>query len=157
MGIGLSVQSANAADDPSNRRVAERLPFQGAEVFLFLEWFSNAKGAKEPEKFTLRIKDLSLTGISGLTDAPIGPGDLTFVQLEETLIPAAQVVWFRRTLVAFQFTEALEIKKLKRLKDQHDKGQLWSPAMRSRSDLSGWWTNVVEHERGRQAVFRPRT
>jgi hypothetical protein len=152
----LSVQNAQAQDDPSNRRVAERLPFQGAEVFLFLEWFSNAKGAKEPERYTLRVKDLSLTGISGLTDAPLSPGDLIFVQLEETLIPAAEVVWFRRTLVAFHFIEALEIKKLKRLKDAHDKGQLWSPAMRARSDLGGWWTNVGEHEKGRQPVFQPR-
>lgn len=132
------------------------MPFQGAEVFLFLEWFSNAKGAKEPEKFTLRVKDLSLTGISGLTDAPVSPGDLIFVQLEETLIPAAEVVWFRRTLVAFHFTEPLEVKKLKRLKDAQDKGQLWSPAMRSRSDLGGWWTNVGEHEQGRKPVFEPR-
>ena len=156
MGPGLSVQNAKAEDDPSNRRVADRMPFQGAEVFLFLDWFSNAKGAKEPEKFTLRIKDLSLTGISGLTDAPIGPGDVVFVQLEEILIPAAEVVWFRRTLVAFHFIEPLELKKLKRLKDSHDKGQLWSPAMRARSDLPGWWTNVADHEKGRQAVLEPR-
>lgn len=121
-----------------------------------MEWFSNAKGAKEPEKFTLRIKDLSLTGVSGLTDAPIIPGDIVFVQLEETLIPAAELVWFRRSLVDFHFVEPLELRKFKRLKDAHNKGQLWSPAMRARSDLPAWWTSVSDREESRMAVFQTR-
>lgn len=155
-GSGLSVQNSLAKDDRGNRAGAQRVPFRGAEVFLFMEWYSNAKGAKEPEKFTLRIKDLSLTGISGLTDAPIIPGDIVFVQLEETLIPAAELVWFRRSLVDFHFIEPLELRKFKRLKDAHDKGQLWSPAMRARSDLPGWWTNLSEHEKGRKASLQLR-
>jgi hypothetical protein len=135
------------ASDQSNHRRAERLSFNHSEVYLFARW--QDIGETQPsERYLLRIKDLSTTGLSGLTDMPVSVGDIVFVQLEDMLIPAAQVVWFRRVVVGFAFVQPLPESRMKRLRERHEAGQPWSPAMRLRSDLPNW-PDVSEHERGR--------
>jgi len=135
-------------------RRAERFAFAGSEVFVYLEWSSSRDKDKPPQRFNLRLKDVSATGICGLTDAPLEAGDLAFIQFEETLMPAAHVAWFRRTLIAFDLVEPLPEAKIRRLVERHKKGELWSPAMRARSDLPSWWTDVGQHEQGRKGVFQ---
>ncbi|MFD1610818.1 PilZ domain-containing protein [Sphingomonas tabacisoli] len=134
------------------RRRTERFNFIGGEVYLFAKW-RDLNESQPNERHLLRLRDLSVSGISGLTDAPVAVGDTLFVQLDETLIPAAQVVWFRRVLVGFSFVEWLPQSRLSILRERHEAGHLWSPAMRLRSDLPNWWTDVGEHERGRQGII----
>ncbi|GAO38252.1 hypothetical protein SCH01S_10_00620 [Sphingomonas changbaiensis NBRC 104936] len=135
----------------TERRKHERHAFTGAEVFLFPRW-DQVGEARLAERLTLRLKDVSVAGLSGLIDGPLNIGDIVFVQFEETLIPAAEVIWVRRTMIGFALTEPLAEARFQRLLDAHEAGRLWSPAMRARSDLPSWWTDVGEHERGRQAV-----
>jgi hypothetical protein len=140
------------AEQRTERRRYARHAFAGAEVFLFPSWKQIGE-AQPAERYTLRLKDVSLAGLSGLIDAPLKIGDLVFVQFEETLIPAAEVIWCRRMMIGFALTQELPLARLNRIRDAHESGRLWSPAMRARSDLPSWWTDVEEHARGRQAVI----
>ena len=141
-----------SADQRTDRRRHERHAFAGAEVFLFPSWKQIAE-AQPAERYTLRLKDASRGGLSGLIDAPLTVGDMVFVQFEETLIPAAEVIWCRRMMIGFKLTQELPLGRFNRLREAHEAGRLWSPAMRARSDLPSWWMNVDDHARGRQAVI----
>lgn len=148
------MQQLNGNDAYQNveRRKAERFPFAGAEIYLFPKW-SEIGQEKPAERFTLRLKDASIAGLSGLIDTPLDVGDIVFAQFEETLIPAAEVVWCRRMMIGFALTEPLSQARFQRLLDANEAGRLWSPAMRARSDLPSWWTEVDEHARGRRAII----
>jgi len=123
------------------RRGAERFWFAGAEVFLFLTG---------DQCFRLRLKDVSCTGLSGLTDAPLSVGELAMIQFEETLMPAAVVSWTRHSSVGLTMVNPIPPSRLRRIWERHEKGAAWSPAMRAASDLGHWWTDVDEVERGRR-------
>jgi hypothetical protein len=56
-------------------------------------------------------------------------------------------------MIGFALTQELPLARFNRLRDAHESGRLWSPAMRARSDLPSWWMDVEEHARGRQAVI----
>ena len=129
--------------DEEDRRGSERFWFGGAEVFLFMP---------DDQSFRLRLKDVSCTGVSGLTDAPVSIGDLAMIQFEETLMPAAHVTWTRGATVGFKLVNAMPVARLRRIADRHEEGDAWSPAMRAGSDLGNWWTDVDEVERGRRAA-----
>ena len=128
-----------------DRRGANRVPMRGAELFLFLEG---------DQRFRFRVRDLGSTGLSGLTDAPLTAGQMLIVQLEEMLMPAAEVMWTRRAWVGLQFVNPVPQGRFKRLCDRHEAGAAWSPAMRAGSDLHSWWTDVEEQEGGRQARLK---
>jgi hypothetical protein len=125
-------------DDP---RRSERFRFTGAEVFLFLTG---------DERFRLRLRDVSCTGVCGLTDAPVSPGELVMIQFEETLMPAAHVTWTRNAIAGFHMVNPLPLPRLRRLCERHKAGAAWSPAMRAGSDLHSWWTDAEEQGRGRR-------
>lgn len=129
------------ADLDNERRESERFWFAGAEVFLFLPG---------EQCFRLRLKDVSCTGLSGLTDAPVSVGELVMVQFEETLMPAATITWTRSANVGMEMVNALPPARLRRIWDRHEAGAAWSPAMRAGSDLGHWWTDVGEVESGRR-------
>jgi hypothetical protein len=128
-----------------DRRRSNRVAMRGAELFLFLEG---------DQRFRFRVRDLGSTGLSGLTDAPLTAGQLLIVQLEEMLMPAAQVMWTRRAWVGLQFVNPVPAARFKRLCDRHEAGAAWSPAMRAGSDLHSWWTDVDEQGGGRQARLK---
>lgn len=144
--------TTDGAPSRPERRANERHRFAGAEVYVFGK-YSQIGAAKPKERFLLQLKDMSRGGLSGLIDAPLTIGDIVFVQLEEMVIPAAQVVWFRRAMTGFEFVQPLSRQRLQSLCERHQAGQLWSPAMRARSDLPGWWMDVAEHQRGRRAAY----
>lgn len=125
-----------------DRRRAERFPFLGGEVFLFVDG---------DQRFRLRLRDLCSLGLSGLTDAPIGIGKTVIVQLEEMLMPAAKVTWTRFAMTGLSFINPLPRARLNRLRERQAAGAAWSPAMRAGSDLHGWWTDVGAHAQGRRA------
>jgi hypothetical protein len=128
-----------------DERGSPRFPFAGAEVFLF---------TTDDQRFRLRLRNLSCSGISGLTDAPLAQGESVIVQLEEMLMPAATVVWTRRSTLGFEFINALPLARMKRIRERQDAGAAWSPAMRAGSDLHTWWTDLNEQKNGRQTRLR---
>lgn len=132
---------------PEDLRGYERYPFPGAEIFLFLS---------DQQRFVLRLRDVSCSGLCGLTDAPISVGELVVVQFEETLMPAAHVVWTRNTTVGLKLVNALPPSRMNRLVERHAAGAAWSPAMREASDLNAWWTNTEEVDSGRKPKPAPR-
>lgn len=146
-GIVTGAPEALVQGGPEDRRGTERFTFGGAEVFLF---------TPDDQCFRLRLKDVSLTGVSGLTDAPVSIGELVMIQFEETLMPAAHVTWTRNATIGMELVNPMPPSRLARLAERHEEGAAWSPAMRAGSDLPGWWTNVDEVKGGRQAKPRKR-
>jgi len=126
---------------PDDERHSERFPFPGAAIYLFLT---------DEQRFRLRLRDVSCTGLCGLTDAPISVGELVVVQFEETLMPAAHVVWTRNTSIGLKLVNPLPPSRMRRLVERHEAGAAWSPAMREASDLNAWWTDTDEVDKGRQ-------
>ena len=127
--------------NPEDLRGHERYPFPGGVIYLYLS---------DQQRFIMRLRDVSCSGLAGLTDAPISVGELVVVQFEETLMPAAHVVWTRNTTVGLKLVNALPSTRMNRLVERHAAGAAWSPAMRESSDLNAWWTNTEEIDAGRK-------
>jgi hypothetical protein len=144
-GAGTEPCPALFGTGAEDRRRAERVPMPGAEVFLFLEG---------DQRFRFRIRDFGCTGIAGITDAPLTTGQSLIVQLEEMLMPAADVVWTRRASVGLRFANPVPLARFKRLCERHEAGAAWSPAMRAGSDLHNWWTDPQEQKGGRRPQLR---
>ena len=128
-GIGMGMKDGPADD---KRRIAERHSFAGAEVYIYRRW-RQVLDTGPRERFNLRLKDVSRSGICGLTDAPLLIGDVVFVQFETTLMLAAHVAWFRHALIGLELVEVIPEARMERLRMNHEAGQLWSPAMRARA------------------------
>lgn len=143
--IGVVTGGAPATGSGEESRGHERYPFPGAVIYLFLS---------DQQRFIMRLRDVSCSGLAGLTDAPISVGELVVVQFEETLMPAAHVVWTRNTTVGLKLVNALPPARMNRLVERHDAGAAWSPAMRESSDLNAWWTNTEEIDAGRKPKAR---
>ena len=125
-----------------DRRRADRVPLEGAELFLFTQG---------DQRFRLRVRDFACTGLSGITDAPLTEGQSLIVQLEEMLMPGAEVVWTNGGLAGLRLIDPVPPARFKRLCERHEAGAAWSPAMRAGSDLHCWWTDVEEQQGGRRA------
>jgi hypothetical protein len=70
-------------------------------------------------RYKLRIKDLSRTGLSGLTDAPLAPGQKVFLMFEGVDGHAAQICWIRNARMGAHFLEPLTAEELGRLRAHH--------------------------------------
>jgi hypothetical protein len=138
---GQAAGSRPACTGIEDQRRSDRFSLIGGEVFLFLPG---------DERYRLRLRDLCSLGASGLTDAPVGIGEQFILQLEEMLMPAAEVIWTRCAMIGLHFINPLPLSRVKRLRERHAAGAAWSPAMRAGSDLHGWWTDATLHARGRR-------
>ena len=58
-------------------------------------------------RFGIHLKNLSAKGASGLTDAPLEPGQVVFVELSRTVAAPAEVRWTRRSITGFAFLQPL--------------------------------------------------
>jgi hypothetical protein len=96
------------SSDADNRR-AERHNFTGAQTKLLIDGIH----------FTLHLKDLSTTGLCGLTDAPLAPGQMVCLLLDRWEPVAAEIKWIRRALVGLVFAEPLPGELIARLKRSH--------------------------------------
>lgn len=149
-GEAAAIASAGAFFPPAgamtkDRRRNDRFELTGAELYLFLS---------DEQRFRLRLRDVCTTGVSGLTDAPLAAGERVFVQFEEMLMPAAEVIWTRHFFAGLRFEDPLPPVRLQLLRDRHASGAAWSPAMRAGSDLYSWWTDLSEQEAGRTPRLR---
>ena len=96
------------AGDRDNRR-AERHDLTGVEVKLLCDGM----------QFSIHLKDLSSTGLCGLTDAPLAPGQMVFLLLDKWEPAAAQIRWIRKALIGASFLEPLPPEMVTRLKRSH--------------------------------------
>ena len=65
--------------------------------------------------FTLHVKDLSASGLCGLTDAPLAVHQLVSLHLTKTDRVAVQIRWIRRALIGAAFMEAIPDDTMERL------------------------------------------
>lgn len=99
---------SHSSGDGDNRR-AERHDFTGAQTKLLLDGMH----------FTVHLKDLSATGLCGLTDAPLAPGQMICLLLEKWDPVAAEIKWIRKALIGVAFSEPLPTELVVRLKRSH--------------------------------------
>ena len=97
------------SSDGDNRRIAERHDFTGAQSKLLIDGMH----------FTVHLKDLSSTGLCGLTDAPLAPGQMVCLLLEKWEPVAAEIKWIRKALIGVAFAEPLPNDLIVRLKRSH--------------------------------------
>ncbi len=100
---------SSASDDAANRRIAERHDLTGTQMKLLMDGMH----------FTLHLKDLSTTGLCGLTDAPIAQGQKICLLIDKWQPVAAEVKWVRKALIGAAFTEPLMPDQVVRLKRSH--------------------------------------
>lgn len=104
-----------AGDKPdwADRRVDTRHDFTGRDVRLRLGRF----------EYRMHLKDLSCSGASGLTDAPLRVGQSVYLEIDKDNHAWAEVRWTKRAFVGLAFEEpvAAAIVRLLRLRYHNDK------------------------------------
>ncbi|PSJ39647.1 hypothetical protein [Allosphingosinicella deserti] len=93
----------------SERRVEIRHPVAGAEARLVFEGMH----------YVLRLKDLSIYGLCGLTDAPIAPGQFAAILFETEDPCESEIRWVRRTLIGVSFLRPLPLDIVHRMRVRH--------------------------------------
>jgi hypothetical protein len=105
-----AMNSAQAAADANdNRRIAERHDVTGADVQLLMDG----------TLFTVHLKDISKTGICGLTDAPLAAGQMVSLMLDRGESVAAEIKWIRRALIGAAFSEPLSEQQVAKVRRNH--------------------------------------
>ncbi len=94
-GRGETVAAVPEAGSVKDRK-AERHELTGAVMYLLVD----------ATKYKLHVKDLSSTGVCGMTDAPLAPNQTVILYLTKQEDPVAlQIRWIRRTLIGAAFLE----------------------------------------------------
>jgi hypothetical protein len=110
----MSAPQFSSTDPPApgagedNRR-AERHDLTGAEAKLLCDGM----------QFTIRLKDLSCTGICGLTDAPLAPGQRVGLMLDKWEPIPTQIRWIRKALIGASFLDPIAPELVTRMKRSH--------------------------------------
>jgi hypothetical protein len=99
----------SSSEDPDNRRIAERHTLTGTQLRLLLDG----------TQYTVHLKDLSSTGLCGLTDAPLARGQMVCLLLGKYEPIAAEIRWIRNTLIGAAFTEELPFEQVSKLRRAH--------------------------------------
>jgi len=68
---------------------------------------------------TFHIKDLSCTGMAGISDIPLPVGAFIFVQLKKPHFRGAEVRWVRNAMIGLQFYRPLQPEFVEKLFDEH--------------------------------------
>lgn len=109
MGLFARAAPVEEAADGANRRIAERHDLTGTEVKLLIDGIH----------FTVHVKDLSKTGLCGLTDAPLAPGQMVCLLLDRNEPVAAEIKWIRRALIGVAFSDPLADDMVNRMRRSH--------------------------------------
>jgi hypothetical protein len=102
-------EEAAPVEEGGERRILPRHDLTGEELGLLVD----------AVRYKVRIKDLSRTGLSGLTDAPLAPGQKVFLMFEGVDGHAAQICWIRNARMGAHFLEPLTAEELGRLRAHH--------------------------------------
>ena len=98
-----------APASPEDGRVDPRVPFAGDPVQI------KANGTS----FSIRMRDLSCGGASGLCDEPLDVGDFVTVCFAKEKLAEAEVRWVRLLNVGLKFTHPLSPAFVRRLHQAH--------------------------------------
>ena len=93
----------------SERRIEVRHPVAGAEARLLFDGMH----------YALRLKDLSIYGLCGLTDAPIAPGQIAAILFEAEDAREVEIRWVRRTLIGLAFLRPLPSDLVHKMRVRH--------------------------------------
>ena len=94
---------------PDEHRVDERVPFLGYPVQIRTRWAS----------CSIRLRDLSCGGASGLCDEALDVGDFVHVCLAKGHEVEAEVRWVRLMNVGLKFTQPLAPGFVRRMHQAH--------------------------------------
>jgi hypothetical protein len=111
--FGFSRNEAVAVAPPAGSakdRQAPRHELMGAVMYLLVD----------ATKYKLHLKDLSSTGVSGMTDAPLALNQTVVLYLTKQEDPVAiQIRWIRRTMIGAAFLENVSEEAMQRLLRGH--------------------------------------
>ena len=107
--VQRSATPGPAAASPDENRADPRVPFMGYPVQI------RTKGAS----FSIRLRDLSCGGASGLCDEALDVGDFVTVCFARERMAEAEVRWVRRMNVGLKFTHPLSPAFVRRLHQAH--------------------------------------
>lgn len=89
---------------PVYPRADMRIPLIGQNITILMD----------ARHYLVRLKDLSASGLCGLTDAPLIPGQQLCFMIDDLPV-AGEVRWIRRTLIGAQFSDPLDDDTIRRL------------------------------------------
>ena len=89
---------------PVYPRVDMRIPLIGQNITILMD----------ARHYLVRLKDLSASGLCGLTDAPLVAGQQLCFMIAGLPV-AGEVRWIRRTLIGAQFSEPLDDETIRRM------------------------------------------
>jgi len=95
---------SDAEREPERPRAAPRFSLVGQDITILMD----------ARHYLVRLKDLSITGLCGLTDAPLSVGQPLCFIIEGKPV-AAEIRWIRRTLIGAQFMDPLEAEIIRKL------------------------------------------
>ena len=95
-GEAVAAPSDDAAD--LERRLDKRHDFSGHQV-----------GIRDRRlQSVIHLKDLSCKGACGITDMPIAPGSMVFLEIRKKRFTAAEVRWVKHSLIGLRFYRPLQ-------------------------------------------------
>jgi hypothetical protein len=97
---------AQAAAEDAERRILPRHDLAGEEVGLLAD----------AVRYRLSIKDISSTGLCGLTDAALAPGQKVYLLFDGSDGQPAKICWIRGVKIGASFLTPISKAELRRLR-----------------------------------------
>jgi len=104
-------------DNGRDRRIHERHDFTGRDLRLRLGTF----------QFRMHLKDLSCSGASGLTDAPLRVGQLVYLEIDRDNHAWGEVRWTRRAWAGLAFEEPIAAELVRKLRLRYHNAKYRAP------------------------------
>jgi hypothetical protein len=102
-------EEAGSDKSGSERRVLPRHDLIGEEVGLLID----------SVRYRLHVRDISRTGLSGVTDAPLAPGQRLYLMFSVGDGHLAEICWIRNARVGAHFITPLTSQELTRVRAAH--------------------------------------
>ncbi len=90
----------------AERRINRRHDLTGVDTRLIAEGLP----------YVLRLKDLSCTGVCGLTDAPLVVGQAISLRFDNAEFVPGRIRWIRRSMFGAAFEEPIDLKRVEKLR-----------------------------------------
>lgn len=108
-GMGKTPGPQSGEAQEHDRRLRTRHDFSGEDVRALVGNLS----------FTLRLKDLSCTGLCGLTDVPLARGERIILLSDAWDGMVAEICWTRNVWLGANFLEPLELETVRKLRARY--------------------------------------
>ncbi len=98
------IPPSELSDD--SRRITKRHGCAGLDAKILVQGMT----------YRVHLKDLSCTGLCGITDAPLSPDQTAFFMFERWDAVPGQIRWIRNTLIGVAFVEPLPFELITRMR-----------------------------------------